>query len=127
MPEPILCVQGVTKRYGSVTALKDMQFELRPGEVHVLFGENGAGKSTLINVISGAIRPNEGTLQVAGKPVNFHNVHDARAHGIAAMFQEFSLAPHLSVEENVFLGSETSAGIWLKRGERRRLVQEAMA
>ncbi len=127
MPELILRVQGVSKRYGSVTALKDMQFELRPGEVHVLFGENGAGKSTLINVISGAIRPNEGTLHVAGKPVDFHSVHDARAHGIAAMFQEFSLAPHLSVEENVFLGSEPSAGIWLKRGERRRLVQEAMA
>ena len=125
-PDPILTVEGATKRYGSILALEDMRFDMLPGEVHVLFGENGAGKSTLINIISGATRPNSGKMTVAGKPVELHSVHDARAHGIAAMFQEFSLAPHLTVEENVFLGTEPAFGIWLKRREQRRMAQEAI-
>lgn len=122
---PILEARGITKRFGAVVALDTMDFDLRSGEVHVLFGENGAGKSTLINVIAGAIRPDEGELIVGGETANFSNVHDARQRGIAAMFQEFSLAPHMTVEENVFLGAEPRAGIWLKVGERRRRVADA--
>ena len=121
----ILEARGITKRFAAVVALDAMDFDLRPGEVHVLFGENGAGKSTLINVIAGALKPDEGKLIVGGETANFSNVHDARQRGIAAMFQEFSLAPHMTVEENVFLGAEPRTGIWLKVGERRRRVAEA--
>ena len=125
--EPILRAEGLTKHYGPVVALDSVQFDLRPGEVHILFGENGAGKSTLIHVISGAIGYDAGLLKVAGKAVRFRNVHDARAKGIAAMFQEFSLAPHLTVEENVLLGMEPKNGIWIRRAALREAAKDAIA
>lgn len=124
---PLLEASSVSKRFGAVRALSNMTFDLRPGEVHVLLGENGAGKSTLINVICGALQPDEGTMQLDGNPVSFRDVHDARKHGIAAMFQEFSLAPQLTVEENIFLGAEPRAGIFLKTSERRARVVKALA
>ena len=124
---PLLHATGVTKKFGAVTALDRMRFELRAGEVHVLFGENGAGKSTLINIIAGAISPDEGEIRIEGNPVVLPTVHVARELGIAAMFQEFSLAPDLSVEENIFLGAEPSSGIFIKTRERRQRVKEALA
>ncbi|RWC12235.1 MAG: sugar ABC transporter ATP-binding protein [Mesorhizobium sp.] len=104
-----------------------MDFDLRRGEVHVVFGENGAGKSTLINVIAGAIPPDQGSLAIDGKELRFRDVQDARAHGVAAMFQEFSLAPHLSVEENIFLGAEPNSYGFVRIAERRTRVAEALS
>lgn len=124
--DPLLKVTNLSKNFGSVQALSSMNFELRAGEVHVLFGENGAGKSTLIHIIAGAIAPSSGTVVLDGAPVAFHSVLEARRHGVAAMFQEFSAAPDLSVEENIMLGAEPRRGIFLKVGERRKLVRESL-
>jgi ribose transport system ATP-binding protein len=123
---PLLQATGVSKRFGAVQALSKMTFALKPGEVHVLFGENGAGKSTLINIICGALQPDEGSLTLDGQPVHFRDVHDARKNGVAAMFQEFSLAPQLTVEENIFLGAEPRSSIFLKVRERRARVAKAL-
>jgi ribose transport system ATP-binding protein len=116
----LLRLDGVSKRYPGVTALDNVDFDLKAGEVHVLFGENGAGKSTLISIISGAQRPSSGALNVAGQPVSFAGVHDARASGISAVFQEFSLVPQLTVGENIFLGEEMTRGPFLDRSALRR-------
>lgn len=122
----VLEARAVSKSFGGVRALREMDFALRPGEVHVLFGENGAGKSTLINVLCGALQPTSGTILRNGAVAQFRDVQDARRQGVAAMFQEFSLAPHLTVEENIFLGAEPRRGIWLKIGNRRARVQAAL-
>jgi ribose transport system ATP-binding protein len=99
-----------------VLALDDVPFDLRAGEVHVLFGENGAGKSTLINLIAGVLRPDGGEIAFRGEPIGLHSVHDARSRGISAVFQEFSLVPQLTVEQNLFLGAEaTSFGVLDKK------------
>lgn len=123
---PVLEARAVSKSFGGVRALRAMDFGLRAGEVHVLFGENGAGKSTLINVLCGALQPSSGEILRNGRVVQFRDVQDARRQGVAAMFQEFSLAPHLTVEENIFLGAEPRRGIWLKTGDRRQRVQAAL-
>ena len=113
---PLLEFQAVTKRFPGVLALDAVDFDLRPGEVHVLFGENGAGKSTLISIMAGALRPEAGQLRFHGQAVELSSVHHARNLGISAVFQEFSLVPQLTVEENLFLGSEiTRAGLLNKR------------
>lgn len=118
----LLETRQVTKDYPGVRALDGVDFELLTGEVHVLFGENGAGKSTLISILAGANQPSSGTVHVAGKPVELPSVHEARELGISAVFQEFSLIPQMSVEENMFLGAEPTSGGFLSR---RRIRQEA--
>lgn len=123
---PLLIARHITKRFGAVKALTDMNFTLRKGEVHVLFGENGAGKSTLISTIAGAQQPDSGELLLNGQALHLRSVQDARRHGIAAMFQEFSLAPHLSVEENIMLGSEPKRGGMIDHASRRKRVREAL-
>ncbi|MCC6312779.1 MAG: sugar ABC transporter ATP-binding protein [Thermomicrobiales bacterium] len=119
-PDEVLRLIGVTKRFPGVLALDKVDFDLRPGEVHVLFGENGAGKSTLINIIAGSFPPDEGTMRLRGRPIRLHSPHHARELGINAVFQEFSLVPTLSVQDNLTLGRErTRAGVLDKRGLRR--------
>ena len=103
---PLLQTAGLSKHYPGVKALDAMDFELRAGEVHVLFGENGAGKSTLISLVAGANTPTAGELRMHGEPVRFASVHEARRHGVSAVFQEFSLIPTLSVAQNLCLGEE---------------------
>jgi ribose transport system ATP-binding protein len=99
-----------------VIALDGVDFDLRPGEVHVLFGENGAGKSTLISLVAGVYRPTDGRIEFRGETIELASVHQARQLGISAVFQEFSLAPQLTVEENLFLGAEiTDGGLLNKR------------
>ena len=118
---PILEARGVTKRFGGVTALKGVSFDLFPGEVHALCGENGAGKSTLIKLLTG-IHPHgsyEGELVVSGAPTRFRGVADAEAAGVAAIYQELALVPEMTVAENVFLGAEPARG-FLIDGERMR-------
>lgn len=105
-PTPLLEVRALSKQFPGVVALDAVDFELRPGEVHVLFGENGAGKSTLIQTLAGAHRPSGGTISFRGRQVALESVHHARTLGISAVFQEFSLVPTLTVEENLFLGAE---------------------
>jgi len=117
----------LTKRFSGFTAVDHVSFSIRPGEVHVLFGENGAGKSTLISMISGALVPDEGTLLFNGEPVTEHTVHAARARGISAVFQEFSLVPQLTVEDNLFLGSEPRIGFMLDRRSLRKKARAILA
>jgi ribose transport system ATP-binding protein len=118
---PLLRLESITKRFPGVLALDQVDFELRPGEVHVLFGENGAGKSTLISIVAGALRPDAGSVAFRGEPIQLHSVHHARSLGISAVFQEFSLVPQMTVEENLFLGAEaTSGGLLNKRELHRR-------
>ena len=106
----LLKLTEVTKRYPGVSALSNVSFDLRSGEVHVLFGENGAGKSTLISILSGAQKPTSGTLAFRGEEVEFSSVADAREFGISAVFQEFSLVPTMTVADNLLLGSEPLRG-----------------
>ncbi|MEX2629155.1 MAG: sugar ABC transporter ATP-binding protein [Tistlia sp.] len=107
--EPLLLeVRGVSRRFPGVLALDRVDFALRAGEVHVLFGENGAGKSTLISLLAGALKPSDGEIRFRGEPVELGSVHHARGLGISAVFQEFSLVPQMTVEENLFLGAENT-------------------
>src|ERR1700682_4384143 len=106
---------GISKRFPGVLALDDVDFDLRAGEVHVLFGENGAGKSTLINIIAGTYPPDTGTFKYQGKEIVHLTPHGARVIGISPVFQEFSLVPELTVEQNLFLGRELTAGGFLNR------------
>src|SRR4029079_19199766 len=87
-----------------VVALDDVDFDVRPGEVHALLGENGAGKSTLIKIIAGVYRRDGGTMRVAGDEVDFRDPADALARGIKVVYQTLALVDELSVAENVFLG-----------------------
>src|SRR5258705_7053839 len=106
MNAPRLRMLGVQKSFGATRALKNVSFEVGPGEVHALIGENGAGKSTLMKVLSGACQPDEGTLHLDGAPFVPENPLHARKSGIAMIYQELMLASDLSVEENILLGSE---------------------
>ncbi|QEL12489.1 sugar ABC transporter ATP-binding protein [Kushneria phosphatilytica] len=97
---------GITRRFGGTTALDGADFSCRRGEIHVLLGANGAGKSTLVKILCGVQLPDEGELRVEGRTVRLHNPLEAASAGIAAVFQELSLCPHLSVAENIMLAHE---------------------
>ncbi len=101
-----LAAESLVKRYPGVLALDGVSIAVRGGEVHAVAGENGAGKSTLMKILSGAVRPDAGTLTVDGRAVRFETPHDAHAAGIRMIHQELSLVPELSVAENIFLGAE---------------------
>jgi len=115
---PLLQTVELTKDYPGIRALDGMNFDLKAGEVHVLFGENGAGKSTLISMLAGANTPTSGDIQFNGKLVELSSVHKARELGISAVFQEFSLIPQMTVAENLFLGAEpTTHGMLNSRAQ----------
>jgi fructose transport system ATP-binding protein len=97
---------GLVKRYGQVTALDGVDFELRAGEILAVIGDNGAGKSSLIKALSGATIPDEGTIELDGKPVKFRSPIDARKHGIETVYQDLAVAPAMTIAENLFLGRE---------------------
>lgn len=101
---PAIRLEGGVKRYGSMIALQDVDFSVRPGEVRALLGKNGAGKSTLVRILSGSTLPDQGRVIVAGKTVIFSSPGEARRMGVATVHQELSIVPHLTVAENVFLG-----------------------
>jgi rhamnose transport system ATP-binding protein len=108
---PVVQVEHISKAFGGVHALRDVQLALYAGEVHALLGENGAGKSTLIKTITGVHTPDSGTLALDGQPIRFSDTRDAQQHGIAAIYQEPSLFPDLDIAENIFVGRQpTRAG-----------------
>jgi ribose transport system ATP-binding protein len=108
---PLVELRGITKRFPSVTALDDVSFAMRAGEVHMLLGENGAGKSTLMKILCGAYPADSGEFFFQGAPVRIERPSDARRFGIAVIFQEFSLVPYLDIAQNIFLGREFKSRI----------------
>ncbi len=113
--EPILEARGVSKLYGHVRALSNVTLDIRRGEVLAVFGDNGAGKSTLLKILCGVIRPDGGELAVSGRTVDVTSVREAQSLGIDAVYQDLSLAPDLTVLENVFLGHERTCPGWRAR------------
>ena len=124
----LLQLTNISKRFPGVIALDGVDFDLRRGEVHVLFGENGAGKSTLINIIAGTYPPDTGSFKFQGEDITQLTPHAARVIGISPVFQEFSLVPMLTVEQNLFLGRELTTGGLLNRpamrAKAREIIQE---
>jgi fructose transport system ATP-binding protein len=108
--EAFLVARGLTKRYGHVTALDGADFDLRAGEVLGLIGDNGAGKSTLIKALSGALRPDAGTITLDGKVVSFGSPAESRRAGIETVYQDLAVSPALDVTTNMFLGREILRG-----------------
>lgn len=102
--EAVLSVRGLSKSYPGVKALIDLDLDIVRGEVHAIVGQNGAGKSTFIRMLSGADRPNAGTIHVDGTSVKINTPHDAQRAGVFTIYQELSLVPQLSVAENIFIG-----------------------
>ena len=122
----LLRVTAVRKAFPGVQAIADGCFDLRAGEIHALVGENGAGKSTLIKILTGVHQPDAGTLKVQGSPVRFASPIEAHRAGIAAIYQEFSLIPGLSISANLFLGRERTRGSLLRLGQERRRAAEVL-
>jgi ribose transport system ATP-binding protein len=127
MNVPRLRMVGVRKSFGATQALRGVALVVEPGEVHALIGENGAGKSTLMKILSGAYRPDEGSIELDGQPFVPENPLHARRGGIAMIYQELTLAPHLSVEENILLGEEPARFGWIQPARRRALAHAALA
>ncbi|RUU31348.1 ATP-binding cassette domain-containing protein [Mesorhizobium sp. M6A.T.Ce.TU.016.01.1.1] len=127
--EPILTARGLVKRYGRVTALNNCDFDLYPGEILAVIGDNGAGKSTLIKAISGAVIPDEGTIELDGKQVLFKSPIEAREAGIETVYQNLALSPALSIADNMFLGREIRKpgflGDWLRMLDRPAMEKRA--
>jgi len=129
MNPPFLEVSGLSKTYGSIHALAEVGLTLAAGEVHALLGENGAGKSTFIKCLSGAVRPDGGTVQVDGAPLTPGDLHAAEAAGIVALHQESTAFPHLSAVDNIFVGRELRRSSSFFGGflDRPRMEREAKA
>jgi len=106
---------GIVKRYGGAWALRNAAFRLERGEVHAVVGENGAGKSTLAKIAAGVLAPDSGTLRIEGREVRFSNPLEAQRAGIAIIFQELDLFPHLTVGENIVVRNLRFGERWLAR------------
>ncbi len=122
----LLEMHDVSKSFAATRALDGVSLELESGEVRALIGENGAGKSTLMKILSGAIRPDSGSMNLSGTPYAPRGPRDALARGVAMIYQELALAPHLSVEANVMLGQERVKHGLIDRRAHRRMVSEAL-
>ncbi len=104
MGMPLVTLKGITKRYGPVTANREVDFDLRPGEVHALLGENGSGKTTLMSILYGLIRPDSGEIRMGDVAHQWRSAQDAIANGIAMIPQQFRLVPTLTAAENLVMG-----------------------
>ncbi len=109
---PLLEVRGLGKRYGGIEALCNMTATVNSGEVTCVLGDNGAGKTTLIKILAGVVPYDEGIYYVAGKRVKFSSPRQALDRGIATVFQDLAVLPHMSIWRNFFLGSEPTRGVW---------------
>jgi len=116
----------LTRWFGATRALDGVSLSVRPGEVRALIGENGAGKSTLMKILSGLHQPDSGDMRLRGTPFAPKNPGDARRAGVAMIYQELALAPHLSVEANIMLGQEKVKAGLIRGQEHRRIVREAL-
>ena len=125
--EVVLTARNVAKSYGNIHALKGVNFDIRAGRVTTLFGENGAGKSTLMKILSGVVKPTSGTIELRGEPVAFASSSDARDRGISIIHQELSLAPNLSVRDNIFMGREITGPSGIDYAEEARQAAALMA
>ena len=123
---PILELKDISKVFFSSSVLSNVNFNLYPGEAHAIFGPNGAGKSTLIKIITGDLQPTSGKIILNNEELKVNSVHNAKELGISTVFQEFSLVPQLTVEENLFLGSNISQGLFLNKKKLHRLACETM-
>jgi inositol transport system ATP-binding protein len=121
---PILKMAGVSKRFPGVRALENVHLEVGPSEIHALLGENGAGKSTLLKILSGAHSADAGEIELFGQPVAFATPHDAQRAGIVTIYQEFTLAPDMTIAENVFIGREPGSRLFVSW---RRMAAETKA
>nr|WP_315494276.1 ATP-binding cassette domain-containing protein [uncultured Rhodoferax sp.] len=130
-PQIVLKATGLVKRYGGVTALDGVDFELRAGEILAVIGDNGAGKSSLIKALSGAVVPDEGTMELDGQAVHFRSPIDARRHGIETVYQDLAVAPAMSIAENLFLGRELRRpgvlGSVFRSLDKKRMLDEAIS
>ncbi|GAA3739198.1 ATP-binding cassette domain-containing protein [Streptomyces tremellae] len=130
MTAPLLEARGLVRRFGHVQALDGADLTVYPGEICALIGDNGAGKSTLVKILSGAERPDEGTIHLNGEEVAFSSPADAQRAGIATVYQDLALAPELAAADNLFLGRElTVPGPLGRLGvlDRRRMRRESAA
>src|SRR5215471_17930351 len=121
-PAPIVEMKGISKSFGPVNALIDVNLTLYPGEILGLVGDNSAGKSTLMKILTGAYSRDQGEILVAGQPVHFKSPHDSRRAGIEMIYQDFALCGNMDVGQNIFLGR------WPRRGffvDRRKMYEEA--
>jgi fructose transport system ATP-binding protein len=125
----VMQATGLVKRYGQVTALDGADFELRAGEILAVIGDNGAGKSSLIKALSGATIPDQGSIFLDNKPVNFKSPIDARKHGIETVYQDLAVAPAMTIAENLFLGRELRkpgiAGSLFRLIDKRAMLEQA--
>ncbi len=124
---PILELSGIGKRFLSVTALDNVDFDLRAGEIHALMGENGAGKSTLIKTMTGVYPPDAGTIRMEGAAILPRSPDEAVRHGISTVYQEVNLVPNLSVMENLLLGRMPKGPFGIKWGAARERADRAIA
>jgi len=124
---PALRLLGIDKRFGATVALDGAALETAPGEVHALLGENGAGKSTLLGILGGLLRPDAGAMEIEGSPYAPRSARDARDRGIALIHQELSLFPHLSVTENVLVGTEPARRGLVDGVEARKRTRDVLA
>lgn len=122
--DPVVRLRGVSKEFPGVLAVDGVDLDVLPGEVHAVAGENGAGKSTLMKLLSQVERPTAGEVEISGEKVEYHGPGYAQSLGVAMVYQEFALAPHLSVAENLFLGREPArAGFINRRKQREEAVE----
>ena len=105
-PKPLLKMTGIAKSFPGVKALDGVDLEVAPAEIHALLGENGAGKSTLLKILAGAQSPDRGTISFDGREVTLGSPQDSQKLGIVTIYQEFTLAPDMTIAENVFIGRE---------------------
>ena len=125
--QPLFKMEQVSKRYGGVHALERAQLNIYPGQIHGILGENGAGKSTLIKIMSGVVTPDEGRMEIDGKPISFATPAAANKAGVVCIFQELSLIPDLSVADNIIISDPPTRFGTIDRVKQRKLAEQALA
>ena len=121
---PVVEMRGISKSFGAIQALRDVELRLMPGEILGLVGDNSAGKSTLMKVLSGAYQKDDGEIRVEGQTVHFKSPHESRDRGIEMIYQDFALCGNMDIASNMFLGRWPKRGIFV---DRRRMEEEAAA